>query len=75
MLIVGSGASGLACALALSSKEPGNVSIVGEAAHSQSPVGGQGLNLAVWNGVTLFILCQPGWLNFIQPNLLSFEFH
>jgi 2-polyprenyl-6-methoxyphenol hydroxylase-like FAD-dependent oxidoreductase len=31
----------------------GRVWFIGDAAHVQSPVGGQGLNLAVWDGVTL----------------------
>jgi 2-polyprenyl-6-methoxyphenol hydroxylase-like FAD-dependent oxidoreductase len=31
----------------------GRVWIIGDAAHVQSPVGGQGLNLAIWDGVTL----------------------
>lgn len=31
----------------------GRVWLIGDAAHVQSPVGGQGLNLAVWDGVTL----------------------
>lgn len=31
----------------------GRVWVIGDAAHVQSPVGGQGLNLAIWDGVTL----------------------
>jgi 2-polyprenyl-6-methoxyphenol hydroxylase-like FAD-dependent oxidoreductase len=31
----------------------GRVWLIGDAAHVQSPVGGQGLNLAVWDGITL----------------------
>ena len=31
----------------------GRVWLIGDAAHVQSPVGGQGLNLAIWDGVTL----------------------
>lgn len=27
--------------------------LIGDAAHTQSPVGGQGLNLAIWDGITL----------------------
>ena len=27
--------------------------LIGDAAHVQSPVGGQGLNLAIWDGITL----------------------
>jgi 2-polyprenyl-6-methoxyphenol hydroxylase-like FAD-dependent oxidoreductase len=53
VLVVGAGVCGLACALALSSKEKGNVWIVGNAAQSQLSVGGQRFNLAVWDGVTL----------------------
>lgn len=35
------------------SPRKGNVWLIGDAAHIQSPVGGQGLNLAIWDGVTL----------------------
>jgi 2-polyprenyl-6-methoxyphenol hydroxylase-like FAD-dependent oxidoreductase len=31
----------------------GRVWVIGDAAHVQSPVGGQGLNLAIWDGITL----------------------
>lgn len=31
----------------------GRVWLIGDAAHTQSPVGGQGLNLAIWDGITL----------------------
>ena len=31
----------------------GRVWLIGDAAHVQSPVGGQGLNLAIWDGITL----------------------
>ena len=31
----------------------GHVWLIGDAAHIQSPVGGQGLNLAIWDGITL----------------------
>ncbi|MGV1907476.1 FAD-dependent oxidoreductase [Agrobacterium cavarae] len=31
----------------------GRIWLIGDAAHVQSPVGGQGLNLAIWDGVTL----------------------
>lgn len=31
----------------------GRVWLIGDAAHIQSPVGGQGLNLAIWDGITL----------------------
>lgn len=31
----------------------GKVWLIGDAAHVQSPVGGQGLNIAIWDGITL----------------------
>ncbi len=31
----------------------GKVWLIGDAAHTQSPVGGQGLNLAIWDGIAL----------------------
>lgn len=31
----------------------GRTWLIGDAAHTQSPVGGQGLNLAIWDGITL----------------------
>jgi len=31
----------------------GKIWLIGDAAHVQSPVGGQGLNLAIWDGITL----------------------
>lgn len=31
----------------------GRIWLIGDAAHVQSPVGGQGLNLAIWDGITL----------------------
>ena len=31
----------------------GRAWLIGDAAHVQSPVGGQGLNLAIWDGITL----------------------
>lgn len=31
----------------------GRVWLIGDAAHVQSPVGGQGVNLAIWDGITL----------------------
>ncbi|MCW8127912.1 FAD-dependent oxidoreductase [Microbulbifer halophilus] len=31
----------------------GRVWLIGDSAHVQSPVGGQGLNLAIWDGITL----------------------
>lgn len=31
----------------------GRVWLIGDAAHVQSPVGGQGFNLAIWDGITL----------------------
>lgn len=37
----------------VTSPRHGRVWLIGDAAHVQSPVGGQGLNLAVWDGVTL----------------------
>ena len=35
------------------SPRKGRIWLIGDAAHVQSPVGGQGLNLAIWDGVTL----------------------
>lgn len=35
------------------SPRQGRIWLIGDAAHVQSPVGGQGLNLAIWDGVTL----------------------
>lgn len=35
------------------SPRTGRVWLIGDAAHVQSPVGGQGLNLAIWDGITL----------------------
>lgn len=38
----------------------GRVWLIGDAAHVQSPVGGQGLNLAIWDGVTLGLALLEG---------------
>lgn len=35
------------------SPRKGRIWLIGDAAHVQSPVGGQGLNLAIWDGITL----------------------
>lgn len=35
------------------SPRKGHIWLIGDAAHVQSPVGGQGLNLAIWDGITL----------------------
>lgn len=37
----------------VSSPRHGRVWLIGDAAHVQSPVGGQGLSLAIWDGLTL----------------------
>ncbi|EPJ43011.1 MAG: hypothetical protein OFPI_44960 [Osedax symbiont Rs2] len=37
----------------VSTPRVGRVWLIGDAAHVQSPVGGQGLNLAIWDGITL----------------------
>lgn len=37
----------------VASPRKGLVWLIGDAAHAQSPVGGQGLNLAIWDGITL----------------------
>jgi 2-polyprenyl-6-methoxyphenol hydroxylase-like FAD-dependent oxidoreductase len=37
----------------VSTPRHGRAWLIGDAAHVQSPVGGQGLNLAIWDGITL----------------------
>lgn len=51
------------------SPKKGRIWLIGDAAHVQSPVGGQGLNLAIWDGVTLQkACCQATWKS-IKPSL------
>jgi 2-polyprenyl-6-methoxyphenol hydroxylase-like FAD-dependent oxidoreductase len=47
----------------VSTPRKGRIWLIGDAAHVQSPVGGQGLNLAIWDGITLAEGLVAGNLN------------